>query len=314
MSGILGFQWIAGFGVLDSIYMTVITLSTVGFKEVEPLSDAGKVFASAYILFNIVIFAYIVSTITTYLFEGELERMFKNLLTGRELKKIKDHVVVCGYGRQGSRVCEALKSSHTPFLIIEKNAAVLEQPHGEKLPAVVGDATDDNTLVDAGIDRAKAMITTLPHDADNVFITLTAKELNPKVEVISRATDQNAEKKLKRAGADRVVLPDILGGMHMANLVTKPYVVEFLEVLNGMGTSNLKLEDCTFSQLKSEFHNKSLKDLRISETTGATVLGIKTASSGFIFRPDPETLINENDVLIILGSEDHLRQFSTKYN
>lgn len=314
VTGIMGFHWFAGFGVLDSIYMTVITLSTVGFNEVEPLSDPGKVFATVYILFNIGIFAYIVSTITTYLFEGELEKIFKNIVTGRELKKIKDHVIVCGYGRQGSMVCEALTRSNTPFLVIERNAAILEQSHRAKLPAIIGDATEDNTLVAAGIDRARAMITTLPHDADNVFITLTAKEINPKVEVISRASDQNAEKKLKRAGADRVVLPDILGGTHMANLVTKPYVVEFLEVLNGMGTSNLKLEDCTYSQLKSEFRHKSLKDLRISERTGVTVVGIKTASSGFIFGPDPETLINENDVLIILGSEDHLKQFSTKYN
>jgi len=314
LTGILGFQWVAGFDLLDSIYMTVITISTVGFKEVEPLSDAGKVFATIYILFNIGIFAYIVSTITTYLFEGELEKIFKNIVTGREVKKLKNHVIVCGYGRQGFRVCEELKKSNTTFLVVEREPAVQEQLRRSRIPFIAGDATEDNSLLEAGIERARAMITTIPQDANNVFITLTAKEINPAIEVISRATDQNAEKKLVRAGADRVVLPDVLGGIHMANLVVRPFVVEFLEILNGMGVNQLKLEDCTFNQLKEEFRGKPLSELKILETTGATVMGIKSEKSGFIFRPDPETCIRENDVLILLGTEDNIKSFNSQFN
>ena len=307
--GILGFGIIEGFSLLDSAYMTVITLSTVGFNEVHPLSSNGKLFATVYILFNIGVFAYIISTISTYLFEGELQKIFKSIKFDREVKKLKNHVIVCGYGRHGSRACMELRKSDTPFLIIDKTVDFHELPQHDKPPAITGDATIDDTLLDAGIDNASALITTLPHDADNVFITLTAKELNPAIKVIARASDRNAEKKLIRAGADRVVLPDILGGVHMAHLITKPYVVEFLEILNGLGEGQLKLEDFLYEQLKDEYQDKTLAELAIRENTGATVVGIKSPGKGFIFGPGHDTVVSHEDVLILLGSEQSLKRF-----
>ena len=158
------------------------------------------------------------------------------------------------------------------------------------------------------------MITTLPHDADNVYITLTAKELNPGLMVISRATDHNSEKKLYRAGADRVVLPDILGALHMVNLITRPYVVEFLEILNGVGNSELKLEEFEYSQLKNKYKDKTLEDLDIRENTGAIVVGVKDPEQGFLFGPKHDTQIGQKDILILLGSENSLRLFKDYLN
>lgn len=294
--------------------MTIITLSTVGFKEVEPLSDSGKLFVAVYILLNIGIFAYVVSTITTYIFGGEFQKIFKNIMFGREVKKLKNHVIVCGYGRHGSRACQELKKNNTDYVIIEKDPQKLEFPDGEKSPVINGDATLDDILSKAAIINARALITTLPHDADNVYIALTAKELNPNLLVISRATDHNSEKKLYRAGADKVVLPDILGALHMANLITRPNVIEFLEILNGVRDSELKLEEFEYSQLKDKYKDKTLKELDISKITGATVVGVKDHEQGFLFGPKHDTQIGQKDVLILLGSEDSLRRFKDYLN
>lgn len=300
---------IEDYSFLDSLYMTFITLSTVGFKEVHPLSDYGKLFVAVYIMLNIGIFAYVVSIISTYVFEGELNKIYKHYLFGLGVKKLKNHVVVCGLGRNGSKACQELIRNNTPVVVIEKNGEVLESLKMEKLPVIHGDATLDEILKDAGIEKARALITSLPHDADNVYISLTAKELNPSIMVIARASDEHSEKKLFRAGADRVVMPDILGGIHMASLITKPYVIEFLEILNGMSNSDLKLEEFTFNQLKTEFQNKSIKEMEIRKNTGATVVGIKDDHKGFLFGPNVDTIIGPNDILIVLGSDDSIKKF-----
>ena len=310
LGGVTGYVLVEDYNLVDAVYMTVITLSTVGFNEVEPLTSSGKIFATVYILFNIGIFAYIVSTITTYLFEGELHKIFKNIINIREVKKLKDHVIVCGFGRHGSRACAELAKNHTPYVVIEKDTHLIESFKSKDLSAIIGDATLDDALIEAGIERARALITTLPHDADNVFITLTAKELNPAVKVISRASDRVSEKKLVRAGANRVVLPDMLGGTHMAHLITKPYVIEFLEILNGMGEQQLKLEDYTFDQLREQYQYKSLEELDINNRTGATVVGIKSEGKGFTFGPTSDTVLRERDVIILLGSEESLKSFT----
>ena len=310
LGGVAGYVLVEDYDMVDALYMTVITISTVGFNEVEPLSSSGKIFATVYILFNIGIFAYIVSTITTYLFEGELHKIFKNIKSIREVKRLKNHVIVCGYGRHGSRACAELVKSRTPYVVIEKDAHEIESSRSADISAIVDDATMDDTLMEAGIERARALITTLPHDADNVFITLTAKELNPAVTIISRASDRVSEKKLIRAGADRVVLPDMLGGAHMAHLITKPYVIEFLEILNGMGDQQLKLEDYTFDQLREQYQYKSLEELDIHNRTGATVVGVKSAGKGFTIGPTNDTVLKERDVIILLGSEESLENFS----
>lgn len=312
LAGILGFMTIEDYGFVDALFMTVITFSTVGYNEVQPLSEAGRLFTSSYIILNLGIFAYVVSVITTYIFEGELNHYLKNYRMSKELKKIQDHVIVCGFGRNGSKACEELANSNVPFVLVERDEANVESVIS-KYNVLIGEATQDDVLRDAGIARAKAIITTLPSDADNVFITLTAKELNPHVKIIARASEDNTTNKLRRAGATKVVMPDAVGGIHMAQLVTKPYVIEFLDLFTGIGGNQFVLEEVPYNLLKTDFQDKSIRELDVRNKTGATLVGFKDDVKGFIFNPSPDMLIGPDDVMILLGSREEVRKFQDIY-
>jgi len=312
--GTVGFMSLEGYSLVDGIYMSVITFSTVGFTEVVPLSNSGKIFSVVYISINLGIFAYTVSVISSILFEGELNKVFKSYFVNREVKKLKNHVIVCGLGSNGERACEELNDAGQPFVIIEDDSGVLDDfPDDKKYNFILGDATTDETLIEAGLERAGTIITTLPSDAENVFITLTAKEINSNIQVIARASEPSAEKKLLRAGASYVVMPDRLGGMHMANLVTKPYVIELLEMLNGVGKQPLELEEVDYEHLKDEIKDKSLSDLDIRNKTGATIIAYKDDKEGFLFNPHSDKKIGAGDVLIVLGTKENLTKFNDEF-
>lgn len=316
--GISGYKLIEDFTLLESFYMTVITLSTVGFKEVKELSDSGRLFTGFYIILNLGIFAYVVSVITTYLFEGEINKIYKNLMIGREVKKMKDHIIVCGFGRNGQKACEELLRHKRKFVLVEMDDELIASSSEiNKYQLIRGNATLDETLIDAGIQRARCVITTLPRDSDNVFISLTAKELNPEIFVIARASEENSSNKLHRAGADKVVMPDALGGVHMAQLVIKPYVIEFLDLLNGVGDieneEKLILEDFSFKELKEESRNKTLKELNVRNRTGAFIMAIKNGNSGFKFNPGPEIILKEKEILIVLGNQNSINTFKKTF-
>jgi voltage-gated potassium channel len=308
--GLTGFMWIEKYSLIDAFYMSVITIGTVGFTEVHPLSPIGRVFTSFYILTNLAIFAYVVSVMSSYIFEGKLKLIFMSYMSERELNKLQNHVIVCGYGRNGSRACEELERSGQDFVVIEKNPEIRQSsPTKPGFKMLVADATLDNTLRLAGIDRAKVIIITTPSDAANVFITLTARALNPQITIISRASEKETEDKLFRAGANKVIMPDFLGGMFMAQLVTKPVVIEFLDLLSGVSGTSYHLEEVSYDDLKPEFKDKTLKELNVSDITGATVLGVKDNEKGLIPSPKPNTFIGIDDTLIILGNDEHLKNF-----
>lgn len=313
--GIIGYMILENYSALDAFYMTIVTISTVGFREVEPLSDGGKVFTSFYIISNLVFFAFIVSTLAQYIFEGELNKIYNTIMKGREVSKLRGHIIVCGYGRNGRRAALELKNSKKKFLIIENDDHVLERfPDAAKnYHFLMGDATQDETLINAGIRRATTIITTLPSDSENVFITLTAREINPDINIISRASDEKVEKKLMRAGANHVVMPDALGGYHMAHIVTKPFIVEFVEMLSGFGNSEYMLDEISYLQIKHDFRDKTLAELDVRKTTGATVFGFKDANKGIIFNPDPHIKFSHDDILILLGKENSIREFKRIY-
>ncbi|MTI30480.1 potassium channel family protein [Xanthovirga aplysinae] len=315
IGGVAGYMLLEGYSLSGALYMTVITVSTVGYGEVEPLTEAGRWFTSLYIIFNLCILAYVISVITTYLFEGELKKVLGELKVGRGVKKLKKHVIVCGYGRNGAKACEELAGSGRQFVVIDSNSEVaMNFPENKHYHFILGDATTDDTLKDAGIERAEAIILTLPKDADNVFISLTARELNSSIVIISRASNVNSVKKLYRAGASKVVMPDALGGMHMAQLVTKPDVIEFLQLLNGLGTLKLSLDEFSFENLKSEFRDKTIRDLDIRKRTGATVIGFKDSNQGFYFNPHAETVIKKDVTLIVVGNEQEIENFRKFYS
>ncbi len=313
--GVGGYIIIEGYNPIDALYMTIITISTVGFREVHPLSDTGKLFTAVYIIFNLIFFAYLVSTVAHYIFEGELNRIFRRIMASREVSKLKNHIILCGFGRNGRRAAMELSNSKKRFVIIENEEISLEKfPDADKkFNFIIGDATQDEVLKMAGIERANTIITTLPKDSENVFITLTARELNPGIKIISRASDENVEKKLHRAGADYVVMPDALGGYHMANIVTKPFIVEFVELLSGFGESDFILEEVSYMEMKQDFRDLPLSELNIRKQTGTTVIGFKNHKKGFIFNPEPQTVFTHQDVMIILGKEKSIREFKKIY-
>jgi voltage-gated potassium channel len=300
---------------LDAFYMVIVTISTVGFREVRPLSETGKIFTSFFIIANLLFFAFLVSTVAKYIFEGELNKIYSKIMKRREVSKLRGHIILCGFGRNGRRAALELKNSRKRFLIVERDDYVLERfPEAEKTYSFfIGDATQDEVLEKAGIKRANTIITTLPSDSENVFITLTARTMNPDINIISRASDERVEKKLMHAGANHVVMPDALGGFHMAHIVTKPSIVEFVEMLSGFGNSEYMLEEINYSQVKQEFRDKSLAQMDVRKTTGATVFGFKDAKRGIIFNPDPKTVFSNDDILILLGKEDALRAFKNIY-
>jgi len=312
--GVVGYMVIEKYTLIEAFYMATITLSTVGFTEVQPLSDSGRIFTGLYIIFNLGIFAYAISIITTYIVEGEFRDIFKQYMVNKRVQRMNNHIIVCGFGRNGNKTCSELLKSKRPFVLVEQDPNLANSfPNDINFEYIIGDATADDVLISAGIEKAEALITTLPRDTDNVFITLTARELNPSVYIISRATEESAAKKLYRAGANQVVMPDAIGGIHMAQLITKPEVIEFLNLLTGVSSEHLKLEDVTYEELKEEYHNKSIKELDIRRITGATVIGFKNQQSGFAFNPSGDLQIGFGDTLIIIGTNQNIADFKKTY-
>ncbi len=312
--GQLGYIFLEGYTPLEALYMTIITLSTVGFSEVRPLTDTGRIFTIFYILVNLGIFAYAISIFTTYVVEGEFKAFFRQYMTSKRVQKMKNHIIVCGYGRNGARTCTELMKSNREFILIEQEDSLIETLLADKqFQYIIGDATTDDALLAAGIERAEALITTLPRDADNVFITLTARQLNPKVHIISRASDESSEKKLYRAGANKVVMPDAIGGIHMAQLITKPEAIEFLNLLTGVSSEHLKLEDFDYEELKDEFRDKTIRELNIRQRSGITVIGFKNEKTGFTFNPPGDLQFAEGDTMIIIGTSKDMDIFKEHF-
>jgi voltage-gated potassium channel len=313
--GVLGYMLLEGYTLLDAVYMTMLLISTVGFSEVKPLSQDGKLFTSIYMVLNLGLYAYIVSVISRYIFEGEFQKIFTTFIFNKKTKRLTNHIIVVGYGRTGAKTCAELIKSKKQFILIENNEEVLKYlPKNPTFQIITDDASKEEVLQKAGIEEANSLIITLPDDADNMLICITAKGLNPTINIVARASEESAEKKLYRAGATKVVKPFALGGIHMAHIITQPHVIEFLEILTGVSDQNLKLEEFKFEELKKEFHNKSIEELDIRKNTGATIIGLKDQEKGFTFDPNSETIIRENDIMIVLGSEENLQKFKTYFS
>ncbi|MCX6296887.1 MAG: potassium channel protein [Bacteroidetes bacterium] len=305
--GITGFMVIENYGFLDAFYMTVITVATVGFQEVHPLGPAGRLFTAFLIIISFGTFAYAVSSITKYISEGEFKDYFKNKKVNTAIGKLENHVIVCGFGRNGKQAAHVLKKHNTRFVVIEQKKDIVAAINHQYADLVMeGDATLDEVLLRAGILKAKALITTLPIDADNLFIVLSARTLNPKFTIISRASEDNSDKKLKIAGANNVIMPDKLGGAHMASLVMKPDVMEFVDYIAGQGGDNIRLEEITFENLPEVYQNKTIRDLEVRNKSGANIIGFKTAQGEYVINPSADTKIIPDAKLFVLGTSDQI--------
>jgi len=306
--GIAGYMWIEDYNFIDAVFMTIITIATVGYREVKELNTGGKIFTSFLIIYSISTFAYAISVITRYVIEGEFQTYFRHYQVNKEIQKLKNHIIVCGYGRNGKQACDQLRSEGVRFVAIESNPQIIAAMQEEQdLLFIEGDATKDEVLIEAGLESAKALITALPSDAANVFVVLTARDKSPKLKIISRASDDASEHKLKRAGADNVIMPDKIGGTHMAALITKPDVLEFIDHITG--TINIRLEEILFKSLPDSMQNKSIRELEIRNKTGANIIGFKSASGDYIINPSPDTVMMQDAKLFVLGTQEQVSKF-----
>jgi len=307
--GMSGYIFIEHYTLIEAFYMTVITIATVGFGEVHPLSDAGRLFTAFLIMTSFGIFAYSISLITRYIVDGEFQHFFKSYRMNNTIDKIENHVIICGYGRNGRQAAHVLKKHNQRFVVVEQKQEVVSSiTHRFSHLLIEGDATDDEVLLKAGITRAKALITTLPTDADNLFIVLSARSLNANLTIISRASDDNSDKKLKTAGANSVIMPDKVGGAHMASLVLKPDVVEFIDFITAQGENNINLEEFTFTDLREELRNKTIADIDVRSKSGANIIGFKTDNGQFVVNPSPDTKISPNAKLFVLGTNEQIKK------
>jgi voltage-gated potassium channel len=305
--GVIGYITIEGWSFSKSFYMTIITIATVGFREVEPLSVAGMYFTTFLIITSFGIFAYAVTTFIRYVIDGTFRHIFKDTRVKRKIKRLKDHVIVCGFGRNGKQVVRELMEHQAPLIIIENNEqtmeVILDDPN---LLYVHGDATKDEVLQMCRINEAKALVTTLPVDADNLLVVLTAREMNPSLTIISRASDEHSDSKLRRAGANNIIMPDKIGGTRMAKLVTQPDIVEFLDFIMLQSSENMALEEISCKNIASCFDGKTIRELDVRNESGANIIGLRREDRSYIINPIPEIVLTSNDKIFVLGTKNQI--------
>lgn len=304
--GTLGYMFFEGWDFFESFYMTIITVSTVGFHEEHPLTHGGKVFTAFLIITSFGTFAYAITAVTTYIIGGEYVKYYKELKMIKNLEKLNDHTIVCGYGRVGKQASHDLRFYKKKYVIVESSGEIAEDEDNTGM-FVKGDATDDNTLIKAGIKNSIALITALPKDADNLFVVLSARELNPKLKIISRASSYSSMRKLRIAGADNVIMPDTVGGAHMASLVVNPDVMEFLDLIKVSGKAAVNLEEIDFQELPDDLKYCTIQTLKEKATVGINIIGFKSKDGEYMINPPDDTEIIEGSKLFALGNPDQIK-------
>ena len=282
----------------EAAYMTVITLSTVGFTEVWELSSAGRAWTGCVIIFGIVTVSFAVTSLFTLFVSGELQSLRGRKKVETQIKQMQDHVIICGYGRMGALAVEDLTRARVPLVVVEVNKRAQRELLDASLVHVIGDATEEQVLERAGLERARAVVAVLPHDVDNVFITLTVHTLRPEVTIIARAEQPRTEMKLVRAGASRVVCPQVIGARAIGNIVLRPNVTDFVEVAR----KGVELEmDEYVLGAASPLVGRALSEARVRSHAAATVVAIKRASGKTLYTPDANEVLERGDTLIMVG-------------
>ncbi len=305
VGGTLGYSLLEEWGPLDALYMTVITITTVGYGEVKPLSQGGVLFTMILILFSVGMVAFIVVGLARIMVEGEIRRIFGRRKLEKKIGGLKDHYIVCGYGRIGSYICSELAERPAPFVVVETDPEVTQRIEDANYHYVHGDATDEQTLTKAGIESAKCLVATVASDADNLYITLTARELNPNLYILSRATDENAQKKLLTAGANKVVSPYLIGAHRMAMALLRPTVVDFMEIAMQRKSIELQMEEIRVDHI-GRLPSPTLRDSGIRSDLDLIIVAIKKESGQMMYNPSSEVQIEAGDTLITLGERKNL--------
>jgi voltage-gated potassium channel len=308
--GTLWYKLIEGWSWSDAVYMTVITLATVGYGETHPLGDRGRLFTIALILLGIVTIGYIVNRFTEALIQGYFQDGIRLRQQKRLIDTLTNHYILCGFGRTGRQIALEFKSEGIPFAIVDSNAEQIQVAQELGCIAIQGDATLDETLFKVGIERAICLVAALPSDAENLYTVLSAKTLNPQIRAIARASSEEALQKLQRAGADAVVSPYITGGRRMAAAALRPQVLDFMDgILTGSDRS-FYLEEFLLDPQASPLVGQTLRQARLRSQCGALVLGIRRADGTLVAGPTGDTLLLAGDLLICLGTAEQLRQLN----
>jgi len=312
--GVIGYMAIAGYNFTNALYMTVITITTVGFGEVAPLTEEAKLFTILLILTSVVIVGYALTVITeTILSNNNLEEL-KQKKMQKQIDGFSNHIIICGYGRNGKQAATKLLAYNKPFVIVEKDKSVIDKFETDEIRFVNGNANEDDVLIQAGIERAKTLITALPDDADNLFIVLSARQINSKLHIVSRASQETSYNKLKLAGADNVIMPDRIGGDHMASLVVVPDLIEFIDNLSIVGKSDINIEEIEVEKLYNTSEIKTIKDLDLRNKSGCTVIGFKGSNGEYIVNPEAEIKLLPNSKIIVLGRPEQIQKLNSIYN
>lgn len=301
--GTVGYVAVEGMTVFDALYMTVITISTVGFSEIRPLSPAGRTITMMIIIASISIGGYAVSMMARMLIEGELRKSFERRRMERLIRDLENHVIVCGFGRIGRIICKELVAGGIDFVVIEQDPEASQELEKAKYLYLQMDATTEEALLKAGVMHARGLVTAVRSDANNVFITLTAKGLREDIFVLSRSSDIKNEEKLKRAGATRVVSPYFIGGRRMAQVLQRPTVVDFIDIATMSNQLGLLIEEVTIGP-DSHLIGKNLVESRLRQDFGVIIVAIKPANAQMVFNPTPTEVLHSGDVLVVLGKRE----------
>ena len=304
--GTIGYMLIEGWGFLDALYMTITTITTVGYEEVNPLSTVGRVFSMLLILGGVGVILTGLGTIVDYAIKGQLSGTFRRRAVKRQVEKLRDHFIVCGYGRVGQSVARQFTAQKAKFVVVDNDSESLQQAESDGHLAVDGDATSDEALETAGIKKAKGLVAAVGSDADNISVTLSARVLNPRLLIAARASSDNTVSKLRRAGADRVVSPYGIGGRQMAVLMLKPLVSDYLDVVTGGGELEFRVEQLRLTEECCAI-GRSIRDLAVRKATGATILAVRRVGTGaFDTNPSPDALLEAGDTVIAIGTPEEI--------
>ncbi|MGC8863795.1 MAG: potassium channel family protein [Armatimonadota bacterium] len=303
--GVAGYHILEGWSLLDSLYMTVITLATVGYKEIGPLDQPGKVFTIVLIIFGVGIVFWAGASLIEAVIGEQIWHAMRRKRMQKQIDSMRDHYIICGFGRMGQQIAKDLRRENVPFVVIERNPEQLPKLIAWEIPFIEGNASDDKTLIAAGIDRAKGLITVLPTDEDNVFITLSARGLNPRLYIVARSILLENESKLKMAGADRVMSPYVMGGRRMATAVLRPNVLDFLELATYGEHPEMMIEELSIES-GSCLVGQTIAGSGLRKVAGVMVVAIKRASGDIVPNPPADEVIADGDVLIVLGVPDQL--------
>jgi voltage-gated potassium channel len=304
--GTTGYSLVEGWDPFDSLYMTVITLSTIGFQEIEPLSKMGKAFTIGLIFSGLGVVAYAVNNGVRIIFEGEIQEVFGRRKMKKKLESLKNHYIVCGYGRMGKVICNELKVKGIPFVIVEKEPQEFDVD--DDVLITYGDATRDDLLKSVGIENAKGLISVLDSDAQNIYVVLSARGLNKDLFIVARANEEGSDYKLARAGADKVVSPYHIGGLRIAHTILKPTVVDFLELTAKTGNMEIQIEEVVVEEASS-LAGKTIKEADIRTKNWVVIVALRKENGKLFFNPRADTLIEAGDKVAVIGQPEYFSQF-----